>query len=220
MFKKSKKVLVAALILVLALGLAVYAKPQLSSSNGQGQQQVTGNQGPGAAGQQRNLNRGQGANPQGLGGGNQGGEHQNFLRLASLQRILLPPMPRELERMSLVLNLTEEQKQQVKTLYQQFFNTVKPIGQTRGTAVKNVLDTLQGASPTKGALQSAANQVFQADNAIVDAEFDFWLGLKTILNSQQQQSLGQYIQQKALMEIGGPRLGPGGPKAPGAAPQQ
>ncbi len=137
---------------------------------------------------------------------------QHMLMFVSLQRLLLPLGPRELQRIAIALGLTEEQKQQIKALYEQFRNTLKSVGPERGAAVKGVLTVLQEPSPSKGQLQSAANKVAQADAAILDAEFDFWLALKGILNPQQQAQLNTYIQQQAQRGLGGPR--PGGPQLP------
>lgn len=210
MFKKFRKTIAVSIALTLALGLTAYAQLQQGP---RGQKQKAG-----IAGQQRVLNQRQGmasrqnqggAGIQGLGGLGLGSKQMNCFAFASLQRILFPPNLRELRNLELILGLTDTQKEQVKTLYKQFIDTAKPVCQERGTAVQGVLTALSQPSPSKGSLQSAANQVFQADKTIVDAEFDFWLGLKSILNPQQQQSMTQFMQQKALGQLGGGRMGGG-----------
>lgn len=218
MFGRSWKVFAVSLVLVFALGLTAYAqvrsqerqtakeKPDIAA------QQRGPGQRPGAPGERPEPTGRQGA--QGLGPGN---AQDGLQGLASLQRILLPPNRRELQQLSVILGLTEEQKQQIKNLYQQFINTVRPICQQRGPAIRNVLSVLGQPSPSRGALQSAANQVLQADKAILDAEFDFWVAFKNVLNVQQQQALGQALQQRALREEVGGRQGPTGPMAPGQA---
>ena len=130
--------------------------------------------------------------------------------MAPLQRILMPPNPKEFMRFGIALNLTEEQKAQVKALYQTFGNTLKTIGPPRGEALKGVLNGLQQPTPNKGDLQAGAAKVLDADKAIIDAEFDFWIGLKGILNAQQQTAAQTYLQNKAMGELGGGPRGPGG----------
>ena len=195
-----KKALAVSIVLTLVIGLAVFAQPQQGQK---GQKQKAG-----IAGQQN-----QGAGTQGFGGGqNQGNKQQHFLRMASLQRILMPPGLGELQKLGIALSLTDAQKEQVKALYKQFRETIKPVCQERGTAVQEVLTALSQPSPSKGDLQSAANPVFQADKTIVDAEFDFWIAFKGILNTpQQQQATSQFLQQRALGEGRiGPKNKPGG----------
>ena len=200
MFKKFRKALAVSIALTLVIGLAVFAQPQ--------QRQKGQKQKAGIAGQQN-----QGAGTQGFGGGqNQGNKQQHFLRMASLQRILMPPGLGELQKLGIALSLTDAQKEQVKALYKQFRETIKPTCQERGPAVQAVLTALSQPSPSKGDLQSAANPVFQADKTIVDAEFDFWIAFKGILNTpQQQQATSQFLQQRALGEGRiGPKNKPGG----------
>lgn len=207
MFKKFRKALAVSIALTLVIGLAVFAQPQ-QGKNGQKQK-------AGIAGQQN-----QGAGTQGFGGGqNKANKKEYYLRMASLQRILMPPGLGELQKLGIALSLTDAQKEQVKALFKQFRETVKPVCQERGTAVQGVLTALSQPSPSKGDLQSAANPVFQADKTIVDAEFDFWIAFKGILNTpQQQQATSQFLQQRALGEMGGGQMGqqagPGGQKNP------
>lgn len=191
MLTRSRKALAASLALVFLAGVAVYAQMQPTARR-------TPKQRPGIAGQRMQISPEQ--------------RRQHMLMFASLQRLLLPPGPGQLHKFAIALGLTEEQKQQIKALYEQFQNTLKSVGPDRGAAVKGVLTVLQGPSPSKGQLQSAANKVEQADGAILDAEFDFWLALKGILNPQQQAQLNTYMQQQAQRGFGGPR--PGGPQLP------
>jgi len=132
--------------------------------------------------------------------------------MASLTRVLLPPGPKEFMRFATALNLTEEQKQQVKALYEAFGNALKASAPPRAEALKGVLDTLKQPSPNKSDLQAGAVKVFDADKIISDAEFDFWIGLKGILNAQQQNAAASFMQNRVMGELeGGRRGGPGGP---------
>ena len=132
--------------------------------------------------------------------------------MAPLQRILMPPNPREFLQFGIALNLTDQQKEQVRALYETFGNALKGIWPTRGEALKGVLEGLKQPSPNKGELQAGAARVLDADRAIIDAEFDFWIGLKGILNVQQQTAAQNYLQKRVIGELGGGRQGgPGGP---------
>ena len=191
---KAKRILVVAIVLILVVSLAAYAQAPQKPNH-------TGRQ-AGMAGQQRpNITPEQ--------------KREMALRFVSLQRLLRPPTPQEMKKMVMMLSLTEEQKQSIKTLYEQFVAKTKPAGEARGAAVKEVLNALQSPVPSKGDLQSSAAKVEQADRAVLDAEFDFWIGFKGIMNTQQQTQLNTYMQQRAAQEFGGPRAGgPGAPPAP------
>ena len=131
--------------------------------------------------------------------------------LASLTRILMPPGPKEFMRFATALNLTEEQKQQVKALYQTFGNALKAVGPGRGEALKGVLTLLQQPSPNKADLQAGAAKVLDGDKAILDAEFDFWIGLKGILGAQGSTAVDSFMKNRIMGEMEGGRRGPGGP---------
>ena len=193
MFKRSRKAVAASLALMFLVGLAAYAQTQPRLRR-------VPKQTPAVAGQ---------VQPSGI---DPATKREYFFRVISLQRLLAPPNRRELERLVVMLGLTEEQKQQIKELYKQFFAKVSPISQERGAAVRELLTILQQPAPSKGALQAVANKVEQADRAILDAEFDFWLAFKSILNPQQQAQVSGYIQQKALQEMGPGSQMPGAPK--------
>lgn len=194
---RSRKALVASLAVILMIGLAAYAQVVQPT-----RKPATG--GRGAAGQ---------------GFANQkdvlfdtADRREHFYRFVHLQSFLLPPNKREMERLAVLLGLTEEQKQGIRKLYVQFRDTVKPILEQRGAATKELFGVLQEPSPNKGALESAANKVEQADRAILSAEFDFWLAFREALNAQQQQAFTQFMKQKTEIELGGPRSKPGPPR--------
>jgi len=141
-----------------------------------------------------------------------------FYKMVDLKRHLMPPGPKEMLRLANLLGLTEEQKQSIKPLYAQFRNTVKPILDQRALAAKEFYAILQGPSPSKDALLAAVAKVQQFDQQIINAELDFWLGLRQILNTQQQQSLTQFLQQRLQMEMPGMGDRPNNPEA-GRTPQ-
>jgi Spy/CpxP family protein refolding chaperone len=135
--------------------------------------------------------------------------------LASLTRVLMPPGPREFAQFATALNLTDEQKEAIKALYQTFGEAVKATAPGRAEALKGVVATLKQPSPNKSDLQAGAVKVFDADKIISDAEFDFWIGLKGILNAQQQNAAASFMQNRVMGELeGGRRGGPGGPGGP------
>lgn len=189
-----RKVVAVALVLVFVFALMAYAQnqPQVKPAK---QKPVVG----GFAG------------PQGLIGRRPMDKTYWFYRNVYLQRYLLPPGRGEVEKLAVTIGLTAEQKQKILELCKQFMEKVRPLLEQKAAGTKEVLDILQSPSPNKGALNAAANKVSQAESAILDAEFDFWLAFRGILNAQQQQGFAQYLQQKVQREIGGPR-----PPAPGA----
>jgi len=148
-----------------------------------------------------------------------GDRAQRFYRFVCLERYLMPPSRAELEKLAVAIGLTEEQKQRIRELYQQFFTKVKPLYDQKAAATKEVLDILQSPSPNKGALTAAGNKVNHAVSAILDAEFDFWLDFRAILNTQQQAAFIQFMQQKVTREMNPPIQRPGaGPGGPPPAP--
>ena len=133
--------------------------------------------------------------------------------MASLVRILFPPRPEQLARIGMGMTLTDDQKAQIKALYETFGAAVKAVAPTRGEALKGVVTLIQQPSPNKADLQAGAAKVLDGDKAILDAEFDFWIGLKGILGAQGSAAVSSFLQNKTMGEMSGGR-GPGGPGGP------
>ena len=195
---RSKRVLAASLALILVIGLAAYAQTARPRPKPVAPGEDASKQDISVMGNLPVLDIGD--------------RREHFYRFVHLQRFLLPPNRREMARLAVLLGLTEEQKQRIRELYQQFRDTVKPILEQRGAATKELFGVLQGPSPNKVALESAANKVEQADRAILSAEFDFWLAFREALNAQQQQAFTQFMMQKTERGLGDPRSKPGPPR--------
>ena len=195
MVRRNSLILVLCLVLVAAVALSAFAQYQKNPTNAQ---------------------RNDGQRQARMGGGGHGN------RMMSLQRLLMPPGPRQLQRLYEVVGATEEQKQQIKDLCEQFKNTAKPIMEDRAKALKDVAEQLKRPGSSQGTLESAVDRVERFDKAIVDTELGFWKGLKRILTADQQAKLSQMMEQRAM---NGPRVmkrhqgGPGGNRnEPGAPP--
>lgn len=208
MFKKSTATLITSMALVLVLAMAAFA-------------QVPPPQGPngprGQRGQNGQLQHRAGGGQNGAQGMWAQGTGENKGAFANLQRILLPPSMREMEKTSLALNLTDDQKTKIKDLYKVFGGVMKQLAPQRAAAIKAVMQAMQQANPSKSDLEAAAAKVAQLDTAITGAEFDFWINLKVVMNPQQQSQLQGFMMQRAEREIsGGPRPNPGPATAPPA----
>jgi Spy/CpxP family protein refolding chaperone len=181
MITKSTKTLIVASVLVVTMAVSAFAQAPGTQKRGQ----RAGKRAQSTAGQ-----RVAGAGSQDRAGA-----------FANLQRILMPPSRKDLEKMNLALGLTDDQKAKVNDLYTRFYTAVRAVAPDRAAAVKQVMSALQGTSSNKGELQSAASKVQQADSSIMNAEFDFWIGLKGILNTQQQGQLNTYMLERAQKEF-------------------
>lgn len=200
MIRKSTATLVLALALVLVLAISACAQlnPRVQRpQRPKAQQQAQG----GAA--------------DWLGG--LAGAREHIGAFASLERILLPPNRREMQMMGMILNPSEEQKAQIKALYKAFFEAVKAVAPLKQEGIKAVLAGLAQPNPNKSDLEACAARVAQADQAIVSAELDFWIGLKGILGPQQQAQVQMMFQERMQREMNPRQGGPGGPP-PGGQP--
>ena len=154
------------------------------------------------------------------------GAREHLGAFASLERILMPPNRRELQQMAMVLNPTDEQKAQIKALYKALIDVVKANAPQKQESIKAIVAGLSQASPVKSDLEASAAKVAQSDQAIVSAELDFWIGLKCVLNPQQQAQVQTMFQERVLHEMNPRQGGPGGPGGPppgappGPPPQQ
>jgi len=201
MFKKNKKTLAASVACIFILGLAAYAQTQAGVRRP--------NKRPGVTKQQMIQRRD--------GQLRETAQRRPRYGLAflNLQRFLRPPSPMQMRRLAAAVGLTEEQKEQIKQLYRQFLEASRPIMEQRGAAVREFLAAWQSPSVSKGQLQSLSQPILQADRDILDAEFDFWLGLREILNAEQQTKFGQYMEMRALQSMKGTPGDRGGvPPAP------
>ena len=184
---KATKMIALLLIVLLVVATAAYA-------------QAPGQKGQKAQALAANGNQAQAATPD--------QRRAHAAALASLTRILFPPRPEQLAKVGIGLNLTDAQKAQIKALYETFGAAVKAVAPSRGEALKGVLTAIQQPTPNKADLQAGAAKVLDGDKAILDAEFDFWIGLKGILGAQGSSAVSSFLQNKAMGEMSGGRGGP------------
>ena len=78
------------------------------------------------------------------------------------------------------------------------------------TALKAFMTAFKDPNVTKSDLERLSEPVLQAEKSILDAEFDFWLALRGILNPQQQAQLQSYMMDMAGKDL----LPPGGERPP------
>lgn len=197
MFKKCRRVVAVAVVCIFVTGIAAYAQTVQRSKNQDPARQQ-------AMQQKMKQRQDAAAAPE--------GRFQKPIqaRFGSLQALLSPPPPQVLQRLADRLGLSEEQKAQIKQLYVQFHETTKPIREQRMAALKAFMTAFRDPNVTKGDLESLSEPVLQAEKAILDAEFDFWLALRGTLNPQQQAQLESYMMNMAGRDL----LPPGGERAP------
>ncbi|MHB0999970.1 MAG: Spy/CpxP family protein refolding chaperone [Armatimonadota bacterium] len=104
---------------------------------------------------------------------------------ATVQGILLPPGKARIMRISRVLGLTDNQKNQIKDLYTNFRNEVKPEIKDRREALKSIIQARRTNKLNEADIRIAADKVSQADDAILSAEIRFWKSFKQILSPEQ-----------------------------------
>ncbi len=198
MFRKCRKVVAVAVACVFITGIAAYAQTtQRTKNQDPARQQAT---------QQKMKQRQDAvAAPEGR------LQKQVRARFGSLQALLSPPPPEALQKLAARLGLSEDQKAQIKQLYVQFVGVTKPIREQRMADLKAFMTAFKDPKVTEADLQRLSEPILHADKAILDAEFGFWLGLRGILNPQQQAQL-----QSFMMGLANKGLEPrqGGERAP------
>jgi hypothetical protein len=196
MFRKCRKVVAVTVACVFITGIAAYAQT-VQRAKGQS---------PPARQQAMQQRQDATAAPEGR------FQKQAQARMGSLQALLAPPDPALVQRLAERLGLSDQQKEQIKQLYVQFISTVRPIREQRRAALKEFMTAFKNPSVTKTELQSLSEPILEADKAILDAEFDFWLAFRPILNVQQQAQMQQFMLQKADQEFGDVRGGGHAPR--------
>ncbi|GEM_PF-1870849 len=194
MFKKCRKVVAAAVACVFVMGIAAYAQTQAPAKrqlSAQQRQML----------QQKMQERKQAQPGQSVGAATGQARERVRARMRSLQALLAPPRPHVVQRLANELGLTDQQKQQIKQLYVQFANTTKPIRERKMAAVKEFMTAFRNPAVTKGELQRLAEPVLQADRAILDAEFDFWMAFRGILRPEQQAQFESLMMRQGGMEL-------------------
>jgi Spy/CpxP family protein refolding chaperone len=201
MFSRLRKVIAAVAACIVITGIAAYAQNQAPKP-----------QRAGAAAKPAVRQDAQKAGPQAL----EAERLRNRARvqLGSLQGMLMPPRPEMIQKLAERLGLTDQQKEQIKQLYTVFENTVKPIRQQKIEALKAFMTAFRNPNVTKAELENLSEPILQADRAILDAEFDFWLAFRPILNPQQQAQLQSFIMRQTGQDAGNKPRVKGTPAVP------
>lgn len=203
MFRKCRRVVAAAVACVLITGIAAYAqvaqKPRNQNPARQQaiQQRMQQRQGPAGAPEGRFR------------------KQQQPPMMGNLQGMLLPPSPQVIEKLAVRLGLSDAQKQQIKQLYAGYADTTKTIREKRMANLKAFMTAFKDPKVSKADLERLSEPILQADKAILDAEFDFWLGLRGTLNVQQQSQLQSFMLERQGM---GQQPQPPAPRTRGVKP--
>ncbi len=118
-------------------------------------------------------------------------------RMGSLTAMFMPISPEVAARLAVRHGLSDQQKQTVKQLYQQFGAKVKPIRERRQSDLKALMVAFRNPNATKEELQRLSEPVLQADRAILDAEFDFWVAFRDVLTPEQQARISSLMAKRA-----------------------
>lgn len=209
MFTRIRKTIAVGVACLFVTGVAAYAQTQQPAAK---RDQAAKR----AAVQRQAQNRaGQQAQVQGV------SQNRIRARQGSLQAILAPPNPALVARLAQHLGLTDEQKTQIRQLYATFAQTARPIRERRMAALKEFTTAFKDPAVTKADLERLAEPILQADRAILDAEFDFWLAFRGILTPAQQTQIQSMLEKGIRGMMANPNADrplPNGRTQPPAAP--
>lgn len=187
MYKRTRRVVALVSVCVFVTGIAAYAQaqaPRQKAADRASVQQKAGQAAPRQVDAQRLRDR-------------VGARMGN-----SLNSMLMPPSPEWVQKLAVRLGLTDQQKQQIRQLYVSFQSAVKPIRQQKIEATRAFMTAFRNPNVSKAELERLSEPILRADRAILDAEFDFWLGFRAVLNAQQQAQLHSFMMEKAGKQLG------------------
>jgi Spy/CpxP family protein refolding chaperone len=146
--------------------------------------------------------------PPGPGGpGGPGGMRGHMMSCPAMA--VAPPPPMMLDRMSNILQLTDDQRTQIMDLIGKSDKTVRPLMQKAGDATKALHMALLAADFNAQTVKDLAAMAERAEADVVGANIDVWAQIRGVLTKDQATGL-----QEAL--AGPPQgPGPGGPPPPG-----
>ncbi len=133
---------------------------------------------------------------------------------------ILPPPAFALDRMSHELGLTKEQSAKLQGVATKGDKAVHAQIQKLMTATRKLHEALNSSTFSADTVKSAAKDVQNAQNAVVNAGVDEWIDIRGVLNADQMGRLQEMLSRPRPMMMGqrGFRRGFGDPNGFGPAP--
>jgi Spy/CpxP family protein refolding chaperone len=136
---------------------------------------------------------------------------------------LMMPPPQMFARMGDMLQLTEDQKTKLNTIFQKADTVRGPLAEKARNASEGLRAAALADQCDTGKLQEMAAQAERAEADLVKAEIDNWAQVRTVLTVDQVKKLREMMTPAPGMRPGAgpppagapPRRAPGGGVAPG-----
>lgn len=156
--------------------------------------------------------------PQGPGPGMPGGPGR-MMRMGGTcpaMALNLPPAMM-IDRAGEMLQLTDEQKTNLKSALDKGEQTLRPLRDKSNAATGALRDGALSATCDATKLKSLASDAEKAESAVLNAELDAWTQLKGILTAEQLGKMRDMMSRRGPGMMGMPGMmgGPGGPGMPG-----
>ena len=112
--------------------------------------------------------------------------------------VFAPPNAAESASIAQTLEMTAEQKSQMKEVADRFKKQASTLKKKYQTAYQNIVSLMDNEKPDISKVNEGLKNFHQVHSNVVDAEVQYWIDLKTILSPAQNLQLWEIFEQSRL----------------------
>ena len=112
--------------------------------------------------------------------------------------VFAPPKAAERASIAQTLEMTAEQKSQMKEVADRFKKQASTLKKKYQTAYQNIVSFMDNEKPDISKVNEGLKNFHQVHSNVVDAEVQYWIDLKTILSPAQNLQLWEIFEQSRL----------------------
>ncbi len=117
--------------------------------------------------------------------------HAGKVTMGTLVSTFRPPTPSEQQALVRDLEMTEDQRSQMKELDARFRRETRNLRQEYQKAYRSVVQLMQAGSVDSGEVIRRVKRFNEVHNTIVEKEVQYWVDLKNLLEPPQRKTLAQ-----------------------------
>ena len=112
--------------------------------------------------------------------------------------VFQPPNPEEQRQIATQVNLTEEQRGQMKAVSERYRADAQTLRGKYATAYRDVVRLMQQTEPNKSTVNSKLKAFHNVHQQVVSHEVQYWMDFKSILTPEQNKKFWNVFEQKRI----------------------
>jgi Spy/CpxP family protein refolding chaperone len=125
-------------------------------------------------------------------------EVKNPRIIPAIMHILAPPTEEENRVLAEKLEMTPEQKKKMNDLYENYRQNTRSFRNQYEVKFNQLLKLMEDPAPKPKQVQKECREFLDLEQKVLNAELNYWMGLKKVLTKRQNNQLWNFVKDRRL----------------------